>query len=178
MPSLRLPATPPTFAEYQLIHQTQQQRRYPDRPNSRRPATSDSWKQKVQLWLAGVFGGSLYFWLQGPGAWLAWALLTTLLTGLGLLHEWWEYRKAYREYQLRPVPTGFQLKAEGLVVEQATTRQFYPWSSFYRILHLDDLLLFYTSIEYCFYLDLRRVPPPATPADVLNLLRHPEVAGA
>ena len=96
---INLPATPPTFPEYQLIHQTQQRQRYPELAAKQKPATSDPWKRKVALWLGllgATVGGSVTL---KPNGWFGNVLFFSLFTGLGLLYQWREYRRAFREFQ-------------------------------------------------------------------------------
>ncbi|MBD2715577.1 hypothetical protein KBK19_11065 [Microvirga sp. STR05] len=44
------------------------------------------------------------------------------------------------------------------------------WQKFYRIRHIESWVLLYPNQEFCYYLDLRNVQPPATASQVLNLL--------
>ncbi|GAB3227445.1 hypothetical protein GCM10027346_10810 [Hymenobacter seoulensis] len=177
MTELLIPATAPTFSEYQTIHQLQQEKWHPANPN-RRPNTSDSFRNKVKFWLASVTAGGALSYSFGNGKFLGWMMVATLFTGLSLLYQWWEYHRAYRTYAAKPKPTAFTLTAEGVRVEAQSGVQYYRWESFYRVQQIQDWILFYTSVEDCYYLDLRQVQLPTTPQDVLNLLPLREVAVA
>ncbi|WP_157547621.1 hypothetical protein [Hymenobacter sp. DG25A] len=166
--SIHVEAATPTFADYQTIHQEQERQRYPNQ--TRKPATSDSWKQKGKLWLAFFLSSGLGYWLMGPGKWLSWAFLTLFFTGIGLLYQLYEYRKAYRQISARLHPSQFRVSQNGVKLTFPRGEAFYTWSEFYRIQHLSPWLLLYTSVEHSYYLDMRRIAPPATSADLLALL--------
>lgn len=175
--SIHFPATPPTFREYQLIHQTQERQRYPQRTNPPKPATSDPWKRKARLWLGllgAVVGYCIWF---GPAGDIGYMLMTTLFTALGLLYQWGEYRRAFREYKRQPQPLGFRISAAGLAVQWPQGWQRLPWSELARVRQVNDWLLLYPGPDFCYYLDLRRVPPPHTATEVRALLGKLEVSG-
>lgn len=177
---INLPATPPTFPEYQLIHQTQQRQRYPELAAKQKPATSDPWKRKVALWLGllgATVGGSVAL---KPNGWFGNVLFFSLFTGLGLLHQWWEYRRAFREFQAQPRPLGFRVSEAGLAVQWPQGWQRRPWHDLTRVQQVGDWLLLYPGPDFCYYLDLRRVPEPYTAVDVLALIgwRDMTVPGA
>ncbi|TGE25443.1 hypothetical protein E5K00_09715 [Hymenobacter aquaticus] len=157
-----------SFAEYQAIHQEQQRRRHPAQETPK-PETADPWKMKVQRWAAVVAAGAAgSFWLQ-PKKLVGWLVLATVGTALGLLHQWWEYRRAYRQGPAQQASTSFAAEARGIYVEQAGKRRFYRWQEFYSIQPVGHWLLLYTSVEHCYYLDLNRIEQPAT-ADELRAL--------
>lgn len=166
--SIHVEAATPTFTDYQTIHQEQERQRYPGQTH--KPATSDPWKQKGKLWLAFFLFSGLGYWLMGPGKWLGWAFITLLFTGIGLLYQLFEYRRAYRLVSAQSHPSGFQVSQDGVKLSFQRGEVFYPWSEFYRIQHIEPWLLLYTSVEHNYYLDMRRIPRPATSADLLALL--------
>ncbi|MBG8552162.1 hypothetical protein [Hymenobacter guriensis] len=165
---MNVPSSPPTFAEYQLIHQTQQHQRNTNRP--RKPATSDSWKKKFQLWLGFTLSSGTVYWIFGPKKWLAWALLAAILTGLSLLHQWWEYRKAYRQFAVRLHPTGYSVRSEGVEVHWPDQTAYYRWTDFYRLQLIGKWLLLYTSVEDCYYLTLTNLPNTEARQTLLSYL--------
>ncbi|AHJ96562.1 hypothetical protein [Hymenobacter swuensis] len=175
MPSIQLPATPPTFPEYQLIHQTQERQRYPELAAKQKPATSDPWRRKVQLWL-GLLAGAVGYciWFEPTGG-VGYLVIFSLFTGLGLLYQWWEYRRAFREYQQRPQPLGFRVSETGLAVQWPQGWQRLHWHSLTRVQQVGDWLLLYPGPDFAYYLDLRQVPEPYTAVDVLVLIgKHKE----
>lgn len=177
MPTINLPATPPTFQEYQLIHQTQQRQRYPELADKQKPATSDPWKRKVWLWL-GLLGAAVGYCIWfGPAGGVGYLVLTTLLTILGLLYQWWEYRRAFRMYQKQPRPLNFQVSESGLAVQWPQGWQRLPWPSLARVQQISDWLLLYPGPDFAYYLDLRRVQVPYTAIDVLALIGKGEKSG-
>ncbi|UOQ55359.1 hypothetical protein [Hymenobacter cellulosivorans] len=164
-----------SFAEFQAIHQQQQRLRYPEQPTPK-PETSDSWKVKVQRWAAVVvsgLAGGLWF---GPGHWVTWLVLVTLFTVLGLAHQWWDYRRAYRQGPVRQRPTSFLVEPPGVHVTQDGTQRFFSWAELYSVQIVGSWVLLYTSVEHCYYLNLELVQPPATAAQVLGLLPEPVLA--
>lgn len=165
--TLTIPATPPTFAQYQLIHQTQERQRHPN-PEATRPVTSDPWPNWIKgaLVLAGSFGASF---VTGSG--LGFILFGVAMVGVGLLHQHWEYRRAFRQQQARPVPEAFELTETGLRLHYPAGTIFHAWDSLYRIREIGDWLLFYPDMEFCYYLDLRRLPALLTAADVRALIQ-------
>ncbi|TGE29640.1 hypothetical protein [Hymenobacter metallicola] len=174
---IRVAPTTVSFAEFQAIHQEQQRRRYPDDKREPRPATSDPWKVKVQRWAAIVAtGAALGFWFR-PRAWVGWVVLVTVSSVLGLAYQWWEYRQAYRQRQAKQLPTSFVVEAAGVqVTTQGEGSRFFRWVDFYSIQQVPGWVLLYTSVEHCYYLNLERVQPPATAAQVLEVLPKPVVA--
>ena len=176
VPILLVPATAPTFAEYQLIHQTQERQRYPATKQARQPVTSDSWRQKLKLWLSLVGTTGLLYWLWAPKRLVGWALVMAVLTMLGLLYQRWEYWRAFREQQTRLKPESFELTEEGLLLHFPTgSSVFHRWESLYRIQDIGPWLLFYPGVDYCYYLDLRQLPAPLTVADVRALINWQEL---
>ncbi|MCR5886920.1 hypothetical protein LRS06_03840 [Hymenobacter sp. J193] len=165
---MNVPSSPPTFAEYQLIHQTQQHQRNPDR--LRKPDTSDSWKKKVQLWLTFTVSSGIISWSAGPKKWLGWALLAAIFTGLGLLHQWWEYRKAYRQFAAHLHPTGYLVRPKGVEVQWPGKTVYYRWMDFYRLQLIGEWLLLYTSVEDCYYLALTDLPDAEARQTLLSWL--------
>ncbi|MBT9394335.1 hypothetical protein KLP40_14285 [Hymenobacter sp. NST-14] len=175
--AILISATPPTFREYQLIHQTQERQRYPQRTNPPKPAASDPWKRKARLWLALPGVAVVYcIWFKPAGG-IGYMLMTTVFTALGLLYQGREYRRAFREYQRQPQPLGFRVSAAGLAVQWPQGWQRLPWSELTSVEQVNDWLLLYPGPDFCYYLDLRRVPPPHTTAEVLALLDKYEVSG-
>ncbi|UOQ74606.1 hypothetical protein [Hymenobacter cellulosilyticus] len=175
LPAVELIHVAPTavsFVDFQAIHQQQQRRRYPEQPTPK-PETADSWKVKVQRWAAVVvsgLAGGLWF---GPGYRVTWLVLVTLFTVLGLAHQWWEYRRAYRQDPVRQRPTSFVVEQAGVHVTQNGMQRFFSWAGFYSVQPVGNWLLLYTSPEHCYYLNLDLVQPPATAAQVLALLPTP-----
>ncbi|MBT2556560.1 YcxB family protein [Hymenobacter sp. ISL-91] len=161
-PVLLIPATPPTFAEYQLIHQTQERQRHPN-PESTRPVTSDPWSNwlKGALVLAGSFG---FYSITGGG--VVFMAFGVMMVGLGLLHQLWEYRRAFREQQARPQPESLEFSEAGLRLHYPLGTVFHTWDSLYRVREIGDWLLLYPDMEFCYYLNLQRLPEPLTAADV------------
>ncbi|MBX0291982.1 hypothetical protein K3G63_16135 [Hymenobacter sp. HSC-4F20] len=176
-PIISLPTTPPTFQEYQLIHQTQQRQRYPELANQQKPATSDPWKRKVQLWLGVLAGAAGYFIWFEPAGGVGYLLVFSVFTALGLLYQWWEYRRAFLQYQRRPQPLGFRVSEAGLAVQWPQGWQRLPWPTLTRVQQVGDWLLLYPGPDFCYYLDLRQVPAPYTAVDVLALIGKQEVSG-
>ena len=164
-----------SFAEFQVIHQQQQRRRYPEQP-APKPETADPWKVKVQRWAALVatgIGGGLWF---GPRFWVIWLVVVTLFTVLGLAHQWWDYRRAYRQGTVRQRPTSFVVEQPGVQITQDGRSCFFSWTEFYSVQVIGSWLLLYTSVEHCYYLNAELVQPPATAAQVLDLLPKPVLA--
>ena len=171
---MHLPATPPTFREYQLIHQTQERQRYPDQ--RRRPPVTSERQQVRMVGIALLVGLVVMYYV--PVARIAVKMLVGLgVTGLGLLYQWWEYRRAFQEYQRQPQPLGYRVSETGLGVQWPQGWQRLPWSGLTRVRQVNDWLLLYPGPDFCYYLDLRRVPPPHTAVDVLALIGKGEVSG-
>ncbi|SDY06783.1 hypothetical protein [Hymenobacter psychrophilus] len=166
-PVLLIPATPPTFAEYQLIHQTQERQRHPN-PGATRPVTSDPWPNWIKgaLILAGSFGVSF-----ATGGGLGFMLFGVVLVGFGLLHQLWEYRRAFRQQQARPQPEALEFSDAGLRLHYPLGTVFHCWDSLYRVREIGDWLLLYPDTEFCYYLHLKRLPEPLTAADVRAVVR-------
>ncbi|TGE08087.1 hypothetical protein [Hymenobacter fodinae] len=158
-----------TFTDYQAIHQLQQRQRYPGQA-APKPVTSDYWRKKGQLWIGSVASMGAAYWGLGPGKWLAAAIVVTMFTGLGLTHQWFEYRRAFRQHAQSQPATGFELTADTVIIRQGSHCRTVRWQDFYSIQHVSDWLLLYTSVEHCYYLNLQQVQPPNTAADVLGLL--------
>ncbi|OWP63225.1 hypothetical protein CDA63_10245 [Hymenobacter amundsenii] len=163
---LLIPSTPPTFAEYQLIHQTQERQRHPS-PEATRPVTSDPWPQwlKGALVLAGSFG------LSFASGGLAFMVLGVVMVSLGLLHQLWEYRRAFRQQQARPQPKSLEFSEAGLRLHYPLGTVFHAWGSLYYVREIGDWLLLYPDVEFCYYLNLKRLPEPLTAADVRALIQ-------
>ncbi|RSK42421.1 hypothetical protein [Hymenobacter perfusus] len=176
MPPINLPTTPPTFPEYQLIHQTQQRQRYPELADQPRPAASNPWKRTV-LFCLGLTSAafSLYALRQGI---VMYVLLLVIFTPLGLLHQRRKYRRAFREFQAQPRPLSFRVSETGLAVQWPQGWQRLPWYNLTRVQQVGDWLLLYPGPDFCYYLDLRRVPAPYTPVDVLALIGKREESGS
>lgn len=159
-----------SFADYQAIHQEQQRLRYPGQQHEPKPATSDPWKVKVQRWAAIVATGvAAGYWLR-PGGWFSWLLTATVFTVLGLAYQWWEYRQAYQKMPDKQQATSFTAESHGITVTQNGHSRFFRWADFYSIQRVPGWLLLYTSVEHCYYLNLSLVQPPATAADIEQLL--------
>jgi hypothetical protein len=109
-------------------------------------------------------------WWLGLGNWVAGAVVVTLFTGLGLAHQWLEYRRAFRKHAQAQPTTGFELDAATVVILQGNHRRTVGWHDFYSVQHVSDWVLLYTSVEHCYYLNIKQVQPPATAAEVLALL--------
>lgn len=167
MAILKIPATPPTFAEYQLIHQTQERQRHPN-PEATRPVTSDPWPNwiKAALVLAGSFGFSF-----ATSSGLGFILFGVAMVGFGLLHQLWEYRRAFREQQARPQPEALEFSDAGLRLYYPLGTVFHAWDSLHRVREIGDWLLLYPDMEFCYYLNLKRLPEPLTAADVRAAVR-------
>ncbi|MCA8829141.1 hypothetical protein [Hymenobacter pini] len=168
MPAINLPAIPPTFQEYQLIHQTQQRQRYPELAQRRQPVTSE--RRQVRTVAVALLVGlvALYFLPLARPMVKIWLALAA--TGLGLLYQWWEYRRAFREYQAQPQPLAYRISEAGLAVQWPQGWQRLPWHSLTRVQQVGDWLLLYPGPDFAYYLDLRRVPEPYTAVDVLALI--------
>jgi hypothetical protein len=160
-----------TFTEYQAVHQEQQRRRHPSQATPG-PVTSDSWRKKGQLWVGSVLSMGASYWWLGSGRWFAGAVVVTVFTGLGLIHQWFEYRRAFRQHAKAQLATSFELNADTVVIQQENHHRTLGWRDFYSIQHVSDWVLLYTSVEHCYYLNLKQVQAPATAADVLSLLRQ------
>ncbi|MET4106769.1 hypothetical protein [Hymenobacter sp. UYP22] len=168
MPPINLPATPPTFPEYQLIHQTQQRQRYPEPAHRRQPVTSE--RRQVRTVAVAVLVGTVALYFLPLARPLAKFWLGLVAIGLGLLYQWWEYRRAFREFQAQPRPLGFRVSETGLAVQWPQGWQRLPWHSFTRVQQVGDWLLLYPGPDFAYYLDLRQVPEPYTVVDVLALI--------
>ncbi|MCB2408309.1 hypothetical protein [Hymenobacter lucidus] len=164
-----------SFADYQAIHQEQQRRRYPEQPASKSVA-SESWKMKAWRWV--LVGAALFtvFSLVRPKQLVGWLILYAISTVLGLLHQWWKYRQAYRQLPDKQQATGFSAEPKGVTVTQAGRSRFFRWTDFYSIQQVPGWVLLYTSVEHCYYLKLSLVQPPATAADIERLLVAQDVA--
>jgi hypothetical protein len=178
MPPINLPATPPTFPEYQLIHQTQQRQRYPELADQPRSAASTPWKRTV-LFCIGLVSATLTLYALRQGV-VMYVLLLIIFTPLGLLHRRRKYRQAFQEHQAQPQPLAYRLSEVGLGVQWPQGWQRLPWHSLTRVQQVGDWLLLYPGPDFCYYLDLRQVPEPYTAVDVLALIgwRDMTVPGA
>ncbi|MCB2377707.1 hypothetical protein LGH70_08950 [Hymenobacter sp. BT635] len=174
VPPIEVAPSTVSFADYQAIHQEQQRRRYPAQP-APKPETADPWKVKAQRWAYVLAAGAFTIYWTRSVSWLGWALLITIFMLLGLLHQWWEYRQAYRQGPDKQLPTSFVADTHGIHITQ-NGRRFYRWNEFYSIQAVQHWLLLYTSVEHCYYLDLNQIEPPATAADLLALLPRPVTA--
>ena len=61
--------------------------------------------------------------------------------------------------------------ASGLRVENALSSSSFEWAAFQRAMQIDHWLLLFINESSAFYLDTRRIVPPATTTDLLQLLR-------
>ncbi|MBD2715567.1 hypothetical protein KBK19_11015 [Microvirga sp. STR05] len=171
--SITVSETQLSALEFTRIHQIQEQRRYPDAVRQRQIAPLPSPAGWNYWWVAG------WILLLLAGIWLApelWqrylrlALFASLITVIGLLYQRYEYRKAFRQSPTAGLNTRFEVLETGIIVEHEGRFTTFLWREFYRIRHIESWVLLYPNQEFCYYLDLRNVQPPATASQVLNLL--------
>ena len=180
---MQISATPPTFAEYQLIHQTQERQRNPAPQQVRQvytPVTSDPWPKLLHrslqsaLLLAAGFVGALFLpgELKGKIRFFGVIVVIGLLgTAFSLLHQRWEYWRAFKQQRARPQPESLEFSEAGLRLHYPLGTVFHPWDSLCRIREMGDWLLLYPDMEFCYYLNLQRLPEPLTAADVRALIQ-------
>ena len=87
-----------------------------------------------------------------------------------------QFRRYYARTPALASATRFELSPEGLRGQGQLSSMQNRWASFTQARLLGSWLLLYVSEASYYYLDLRRLLPPATPADVLALLRAQGVA--
>lgn len=107
---------------------------------------------------------------------------TLVMLAVGLLYGL--LRMALVRYQLRrgfaknpanQQPIDFAFDADRLRGSSSSGSFKVRWNQLQRAVWVSDWLLLYPSEAACYYLDLRRLQAPATPADVLALLREQQV---
>ena len=175
---INLPATPPTFPEYQLIHQTQERQCYPELAHRRQPVTSE--RRQVRTVAVALLVGTAVLYFLPLARPLVKIWLGLAVTAVALLYQWWEYRRAFRAYQEQARPLSFRVSETGLAVQWPQGWQRLSWHSLTRVQQVGDWLLLYPGPDFAYYLDLRRVPEPYTVVDALALIgwRDMSVPGA
>ncbi|WP_426490722.1 hypothetical protein [Hymenobacter sp. 102] len=195
MPTIAFPATPPTFQEYQLIHQTQERQRILG--NTTPAPVAKSVLRQTAEWVGCVVLVVLYFkllisnfnwsewrdWLLSGKPLIATAVLgsiTLFINAIGALRSRLKYYRAFRE-QASSQPLSIDIESIGITVQWPHQNwQFLPWYDLTRVQQVGDWLLLYPGPDFAYYLDLRRVPEPYTAVDVLALIgwRDMSVPGA
>ncbi|MBT9394336.1 hypothetical protein KLP40_14290 [Hymenobacter sp. NST-14] len=85
----------------------------------------------------------------------------------------YQLRRGYARQTAVQQPTDFTLTATEIIGRNALGQFSGPWKRIRRAVWAGpDWLLLYPSETACYYLDLRRLRPPATPADLAALLEH------
>ncbi|MDF7810360.1 hypothetical protein [Hymenobacter sp. YC55] len=164
--------------DFAAIHQKQEQQRYPAAVRQRQvapgkvPAKWATWWNVV--WLLLLTGGA---WLVPKPfkGYIIIALVTALVTAVGLWYRHYEYRRAYQQSPTASRPTSFTILEHGVVIEQQHEFFTLLWSDFYHIRRVGRWWLLYPNADYCYYLNMRNIMPPATEADLLELLHEYEI---
>ncbi|MDU0371778.1 hypothetical protein ACFPAF_15350 [Hymenobacter endophyticus] len=188
---INLPATPPTFPEYQLIHRTQERQRILGNATPA-PAAKSVLRHAVE-WLGCVVLVILLLKLlisdfNWP-EWWGWLLsgkpliaiavfwgVTLFANAVGALRRRRQYYCAFRE-QASSQPLSINIESVGITVQWPQDWQFLPWHSLTRVQQVGDWLLLYPGPNFAYYLDLRQVPEPYTSVDVLALIGKREESG-
>ncbi|SHL47852.1 hypothetical protein SAMN02746009_02806 [Hymenobacter psychrotolerans DSM 18569] len=110
---------------------------------------------------------------QGTVVVLAVGLLYGLLRA-GLVR--YQLRRGFARNPVAQQPIDFALDADQLRGNSASGSFGVRWNQLQRAIRVGDWLLLYRSEAACYYLDLRRLQAPATPADALALLREQQVS--
>ena len=182
-----------TAEDYQAIHSEQlslrdghgRTRKAPIEPAVAPPAVESKppqpiWKRLCGWLIVIIVGAGLVYWFPTQIAALflglvKYVILLTVLFGASYLYTRRKYRDAYRQSPTAQHRACFEVWLDGVLVQQEGQQTYWPWNALYRIRRISYWLLLYTSVEDCYYLDLRQVQLPATSADLLALLRLAEV---
>ncbi|AII50985.1 hypothetical protein [Hymenobacter sp. APR13] len=178
-PSITVSATQLSAREFAAIHQEQQRQRYPPDTRHRQIAplpTPHGWHSGWwdATWLLLLAAGSAWG-PPGVRGYIRLLLIGSLFTAAGLWYRGREYRRAFRQSPTAGLNTRFEIIESGVVVEHQGRFTTFLWPELYRVRHLRPWLLLYPNPEYCYYLDLRNVNPPASAADVLQLLEQQQL---
>ncbi|AHJ96563.1 YcxB family protein [Hymenobacter swuensis] len=92
------------------------------------------------------------------------------MMGLPFLIVWSIWQQYQRSAFLQEAVT-YTLDDNGVQVTAPSFHTTLDWEAIVQLRHYGNWLLLQTSAQTAFFLDMRRVQPPATPADVLGFFR-------
>lgn len=119
-----------------------------------------------------VLGLSGFSWQSIADLWHGAPFALLFSVALPILLIWPTWQQYQRSTFLQEAVT-YILDDDGVQVMAPSFRTTLSWEAVVQLRHFDNWLLLQTSAQTAFFLDLRRVQPPATAADVLDFFRQP-----